>query len=382
MYYISDNLFFAKDFTELTELRVGDVLNYTIEMRPSGYNPSTKSLYSYEKIYSGRLTVLGGTQRIFLNDIISSHMYDYEYHKPDFPHELDLIGSSPTKLGSPKNPKFFVDVRINFPSISWSREIENILQYHQDNVKRGEEPNLNNLYNVLNQRTNILPRVPRLSTKADKFWFSVSLITKYDWSATTKYKLHGYKNGRYGNTKTINVASPNIIRNYGSLDYMELTGTQFTMDDGMSDFEADSLYASLNDNYIKIADIDDCPADYYLIWVDRTGAYQCQPFNKKVTLQEDITKTSIVDSLDNSRPVNVSINNKWTLNSDWLSKEEYQAYESIFVSPYLYLYYPADDRGWWVNCDSKTWTSKTKFDKKLHNLSVTLSSIAPQNIIY
>ena len=36
--------------------------------------------------------------------------------------------------------------------------------------------------------------------------------------------------------------------------------------------------------HIKIGEFDECPSDFYLIWMDRTGAYQCQPFNKKVSV--------------------------------------------------------------------------------------------------
>ena len=405
-YTLGDTICYSQDFSTWDNVSIGDQIDYEVQIRPCGSigEQFNTSFRPYETIYYGRLTVIGGNQIIILNDIVVSHMYDHKYISPRQPlptrthiYQEENIDNSPVELGTPTEAeKFFIDINILFRKHNKNYEIFGVIQFYPNkdhilptiiplsydetvaggvsngifywNRRNGDSEGLP-IYNVLNLSTQVIPRIPILK-KADNFWLGMMLIeqTVYDGLFPKTFDITDYSDTvKY----SMVVNNPVFTYNIGGEDYVKML-------EGVQKYLAIRSPA----RWTKIANIDECPADYYLIWMDRTGAYQCQPFNKKVTLQEDITKTNIVDSLDNSRPANVSVTSKWTLNSDWLSKEEYQAYESIFVSPYLYLYYPADDRGWWVNCDSKTWTSKTKFDKKLRNLSVTVSSIAPQNIIY
>lgn len=136
-------------------------------------------------------------------------------------------------------------------------------------------------------------------------------------------------------------------------------------------------------NCTPIAIVDECPSDYYLIWIDRTGAYQCQPFNGKVTLSESLSTNYRYDSIDTEIPFNKKVTDKWNLNSNWLTYEEYKAYESIFTSKYLYLFDTKNDEGWEVVLDTNKWTEKTKENKdKMFNLQLDMHSARPQNILY
>ena len=134
---------------------------------------------------------------------------------------------------------------------------------------------------------------------------------------------------------------------------------------------------------IILAEYDSCLHDYYLIWCDRSGGYQCQPFNSHTTLKEDITTTSITNLLDESRPIIKSISNSYSLKSDWLTFNEYNTYESIFVSPYLYLYDVKMDKLVPVTCSEKQWTEKNLVNtKKPFNLQITLTAAHTENILY
>lgn len=134
---------------------------------------------------------------------------------------------------------------------------------------------------------------------------------------------------------------------------------------------------------IILAEYDDCLHDYYLIWCDRSGGYQCQPFNSHTTLKEDITTTSIINILDESRPIIKSVSNSYNLKSDWLTFGEYNYYESIFVSPYLYLYDVKLDKLVPVTCSEKQWTEKNLVNtKKPFNLQITLTAASNENILY
>lgn len=384
MYYISDRIKYTENFVTRFDSNVGDNIKYTVGIRMSGIDPSSKSEYPYSIIYYGSVTVLGGTQNIYLNDIVAPHMYDHANISPNSATHV------PTVAYNSSNPMIMVDVQISFPDYDITSEYKNILQYYQDPTsQRGEEIDLYSttpkLYNFLDQRTTVIPRVPRLETLAEEFWFGVNGgATKGYWADNTQYRLVGKLASLTTNYKRYTSTYPVWVKNVSGVAYQELIGTDLTIDDNMAYYKANEIWLADQSGSLvsKVANIDDCPADYYLIWMDRTGAYQCQPFTKKVSRTENITSTTVINMLDESRPAITSIKNTWTLNSDWLNKDEYDAFESIFVSPYLYLYDAKIDKGYWVNCDTKQWTSKTKFDKKLFNLSLSVSSIASQNIIY
>lgn len=384
MYYISDRIKYTENFATRFNSKIGDNIKYTVGIRMSGIDPSSKSEYPYSIIYYGSVTVLGGTQNIYLNDIIAPHLYDHSNISPSD------ITYTPNVNYNLSKPMIMVDVQISFPNHNITSEYKNILQYYQDPTsQRGEEIDLYSttpkLYNFLDQRTNVVPRVPRLETLAEEFWFGVNGgATKGYWSSNTKYRLAGKLASQTTNYKQYTSTYPVWVKNVEGVSYQELIGTDLTIDDGMASYKANEIWLADQSGSLvsKVANIDECPADYYLIWMDRTGSYQCQPFTKKVSRTENITSTTVINMLDESRPAITSIKNTWTLNSDWLNKDEYNAFESLFVSPYLYLYDTKIDKGYWVNCDTKQWTSKTKFDKKLFNLSLSVSSIASQNITY
>ena len=244
------------------------------------------------------------------------------------------------------------------------------------------------IYNILNQRTQLVPRVPRVQGSDCNFWLGIMAAgTKGFWNSSNRYMIVGVgKNGETSQYRRVTPSAPSFVRNLSGLDYLETIGNDYTINiDGTSDYKAKEIWLSdTNFNVkVKLADVDDCPSKYYLIWMDRSGAYQCQPFNKKSTRKENVRRTQITNFLEEDRNVGVSIRDSWTLNTDWLNEEEYKAYESIITSPYLYLYDTEIDRGYWVNCKDNSWEEKTvKNNKKLFNMSVNVETLAPVNIIY
>ena len=133
----------------------------------------------------------------------------------------------------------------------------------------------------------------------------------------------------------------------------------------------------------KIADVDQCPAPFYAIWLDRTGAYQCQPFECNHVFSEDINASYATNFQDEKRPYLKSVTPKWKLYTDWMDEEHHKAYESLLTSPYIYLYDVENDLGNWVNCTDSSWTDKTfKTTKKLFNLNVSFEAIANQDLRY
>ena len=393
IHYLSDKLFFGINLVTTLSAKVGDLVHYDLSIRPSGVNPSTLSEYSYEIVYSGSVNVLGGDQYIYLNDLLATHMYDHEYIKaPTTPSSTALNTPYQTPTVISKNPYFLIDVKIDFPDHNYSRQITSILQCYLSPGDIGEDIDMTSstskIYNILNQRTRLVPRVPRLQGSDCNFWLGImASASKGFWTSNNRYMIVGVgKNGESTQYRRVAPSSPSFVRNLTGTDYLETIGNDYTINiDKTSDYEAKEIWLS-DVNFgvkVKLADVDDCPSKYYLIWMDRSGAYQCQPFNKRSVRKENVTRTQITNLLEENRNVSVSIRDSWTLNTDWLGEDEYKAYESIIASPYLYLYDTEVDRGYWVNCKDNNWEEKTvKNNKRLFNMSVNVESIAPINIIY
>jgi hypothetical protein len=135
--------------------------------------------------------------------------------------------------------------------------------------------------------------------------------------------------------------------------------------------------------YTPIAKVDKCPAEYYLIWIDRTGAYQCQPFKGKNKLSESVSTSYITSLIGTDIVSGKQITNSFSLNSEWLTYDEYKAFESIFSSKFLYLYNTEYDEGYEVVLTNNEWTEKTKQNRdKMFNLSIEVKSARPQIITY
>lgn len=132
----------------------------------------------------------------------------------------------------------------------------------------------------------------------------------------------------------------------------------------------------------KVADIDMCPSKYYLMWQDRGGSYQSQPFNDKVTYSESFDKSETHNYYNARKLSNVQVQPKWKINSDWIPEELYPFYESIFVSSHLLLYDAEEDVAYNVMVTGD-YTEKTyKNQKSMFNLTLELEENKKQNIVY
>ena len=133
----------------------------------------------------------------------------------------------------------------------------------------------------------------------------------------------------------------------------------------------------------KIADIDSCPSRYYLLWQDRGGSYQSQPFNDRVTYSESFDREETRNYYNNRQLSNVIVNPKWKINSTWIPQDLYPYYESIFVSSHLLLYDTREDQSYNVIVTESEYTEKTfKNQKSLFNIQLELEAVKSQNIIY
>lgn len=340
----------------------------------------TASGNSEELIYTGRIWKTGGKVRIYLNDIIATHTYDNSYvYDPNFTHTSNGV---------------LFNIKVVIPSIDSTIYLDAtpyIMNYYRDaksiiynNMTELSNDVIPSAYNLLNQRTYVYPRIPKLGYATENFWVGALIATTTAWRYNNEldgeavYRIAAMKDNSITSTYNTydNSSLVHQIR-ISDFDLMELTNAGDKI-----------VFTGIPQNYndsipLPIAIVDECPSDYYLIWIDRTGAYQCQPFNGKVTLSESLSTNYRYDSIDTEIPFNKKVTDKWNLNSNWLTYEEYKAYESIFTSKYLYLFDTKNDEGWEVVLDTNKWTEKTKENKdKMFNLQLDMHSARPQNILY
>lgn len=124
-----------------------------------------------------------------------------------------------------------------------------------------------------------------------------------------------------------------------------------------------------------------CFPKYYLLWQDRYGSYQSQPFDGVSTFRNSYNRTEI--SVPERRVVYNEVKPSWTIKSGWLTDEEYPYYESIFVSPYLLLYDVDNDTSYNVIV-TDDYTEKTfaNNNRELFNLELNLEENKNQNILH
>lgn len=135
--------------------------------------------------------------------------------------------------------------------------------------------------------------------------------------------------------------------------------------------------------YRKVAEITPCKERYYLLWQDRYGSYQSQPFKGKIEYSEDITNEEILSYTERRRKSSVIIQPKWKLNSGWLKEQLFPFYESIFISPILKLYDTKTAHEYDVIMKDTPYIEKKYHnDRKLLSIDLTLESTETQNIVY
>lgn len=152
-------------------------------------------------------------------------------------------------------------------------------------------------------------------------------------------------------------------------------------------YDIDVYITWINDSnkseYRKVAEIKSCKERYYLLWQDRYGSYQSQPFKGKMEYSEDITNEEILSYTGRRRKSNVVIQPKWKLNSGWLKEQLFPLYESIYVSPILKLYDTKTQHEYDVILKDTPYVEKKYLnDKKLLSIELNLEATQTQNIIY
>lgn len=137
------------------------------------------------------------------------------------------------------------------------------------------------------------------------------------------------------------------------------------------------------DKIFNAAQIDVCPEKHYLIWKDRLGSYQSQPFEKQETYSEELSRDTRTDYKGHTSIYHAYVLPKWKLNTGWISEHDMPYYESIYCSPVVKLYDTKEDKIYDVNVTDSTYTEKTvrNQSRKLFNIELNVELDKKQQMI-
>lgn len=175
-------------------------------------------------------------------------------------------------------------------------------------------------------------------------------------------------------------------RNANSNAYYGLLFTA-TLTDGIlsgviSQSGSRSIFAHCTDTAITIGKLV-CPDRYFLLWQDRLGSQQCQPFDKVDTYSEDVEGSEITNYYGKRSLYKVEVQPKWKLQTGWITDDAYRCYEGLFVSPWVKLYDGDSDILYDVILKDRNYTEKNFLNQgKLFNLEVTVEQTEKQNILF
>lgn len=121
---------------------------------------------------------------------------------------------------------------------------------------------------------------------------------------------------------------------------------------------------------------------YFLVWQDRLGSMMSKPFNDFTEYSESFDKDEIQDYTNTRKLNNVQVQPKWKINSGWINEKVYPLYESIYVSPVLFLYDMKYNKTYNVMVKGDYVEKTFKNQKKLININLELEETNKQNILY
>ena len=160
------------------------------------------------------------------------------------------------------------------------------------------------------------------------------------------------------------------------------TSLQQLFRNAVIDTTKDKAYIGPDQNHI-FTQIDMCPAQYYVQWIDRYGTYQCQPFSKIYTFSNDYSTTLMISYDKVKKPIFKEVKSTWNLNSEYIPEDKLPYYESLFVSDKVILYDAKNDMSYNVVLTDTKFVEKTfaNQQRRMFNLQITVEKANEQYIL-
>lgn len=317
-------------------------------------------------IIRGQLTTPSFFENLPQQEFETSTTYQPIYKK------FEIIISDSENTGGYSSGDFYVNMYYRYPLIK--EELNNGLVYNPTAVNT-LWISLQGRYNVNGKGYfNLPPRVPYIYTNnyclAFSGYVTDGLLNRND----TYIYTYGFNDNDTNSTKKYNVRLTD--NNYCAITALSSLFDNTTPINGYSDssiwFQGD-----------EVAKIDICPSQYYLMWQDRAGSFQSQPFDKVSTYSESFNREYITNYKGVKRPTTITTSPKIRVQTGYIDEKLYPYYESIFTSPYLLLYDTKEDKSYLVNVTGD-YTEKTfkNQSRQMFNIQLDLEFAKNQNMIY
>jgi len=313
---------------------------YNVYLKRITYNPI------YVLVYVGRVYVPANTTKvtIYLNDVLRDNSTDYSYFLDDSEDFVDT--------------RLMLDWKVTSATIDYIGRV-----YYYDLPLWKKEPTSEpyaNLELLLAQTTSKVPRVPAIKT--DFMQIGATIFSKmeqdvYYWS-DTEITGHPVSAGDGNRILFIKERLSYIFAEEATIPSSLWLGTETA-------------------KVTKIAELlPACQSDYYLSWIDRTGGWNCQPFDGRYDFSEQFKTETTTNLFNERRPMRKELSGKWSLNTKFLTEADYKMYEPILWSKYLYLYDVRNDKGFYVIVTNTTYNEKLfKNEKGLFTFGVEVEMV-------
>jgi hypothetical protein len=300
----------------------------------------------YKLVYVGRVYVPASTTKvtIYLNDVLRDNGTGYSYFldaKAEFVNTNLILDWAVTSSGYDyEGSVYYYDLPI------WKTEPTS-------------EPN-SHLELLLAQTTSKVPRVPAIRTAEMFIGLVVNQISHTPTALWTEDRLLAHYS-----------IEPNT---FGYIFYGEDIRNLFVNE---ATLPSSLWIGTYTEKVTKIAELlPACQSDYYLSWIDRTGGWNCQPFDGRYDFSEQFKTETTTNLFKERRPMRKEVSGKWSLNTKFLTEEDYKMYEPILWSKYLYLYDVRNDKGFYVIVTNTTYNEKLfKNEKGLFTFGVEVEMV-------
>ena len=352
----------------------GENVTYTVATTPSS-----------TIIYTGSVYITGEKQRIYLNDIIYTINDDYDWFR-NTPYYSDPI-----------NTPFVSTLIVNIAGNEYT--VSDIVHATEVPFKPinfiTPSPDDFEIYPMYTVGTGVIPRIPRRFSAISKIFMMTGFMLPPDVFAldSINIRLYDDKDNSILSIKSIGAEFTNskdmVYKYLLTNSDISKCGIKMGLGDNVDESYSncyigiDALNRALTTKtpIVRLCNIDDNPADYYVMWINRLGMWQSQPMNAKWEMKEKVTTDSITTVNNETIPYSKNSEFSWTLNTDWLTYDEHDEFESLLTSKYVYLYNTKTYKGEYVNITDSNWTFKNGVNtKKPFNLTVNLTKSMNQTI--
>lgn len=191
---------------------------------------------------------------------------------------------------------------------------------------------------------NLTPHLPKIATKNLLYG---QLIMPVDSSAGTLYIT---------NSTNANIGSLGYSA-YSRVWAMDL----YTLLNGYTYADRKLYMKNADNNTVPCLVFDECPKDYYLMWINPNGGFQSLGMNAVYT--ENYTNNFRITADDQKYLSNKSLNSNWKMKTDFVTEDEFKCIMTAGRSQYCLLYITEFDRVFYVNVTDTKIQKKTRYSE-------------------